>query len=115
MDAKSIRFDLPDGCSVSSVKIKETTGRDEALAGAQAKARGGFYIDELTRLAIIEVDGLAVKQPFLGYDDWTTRTRALVTAAFNSINNVEAEEVTLFLKAATAASGSTDGATVVNT
>jgi len=97
------RFDLSKkkGCSIRSFVIKETTGDDEEQAADFKTAKGGkaTVFEELVRLSITYVNDVKTEQPFEGFDDWNSRTRAYVLAAFKSINGIEDEEVETFLAA----------------
>lgn len=88
----SFRFDLSKkkNCSIDSVTIKETTGRDEEKAAQLARAKGAkeSVFEELMRLSIVAVNDTPVDQPYSGLDDWNSKTRSYILQAFQSINGI---------------------------
>lgn len=90
------------GVNIRSFVIRETNGADEMLAASivEAKGKGAMLTEELTRLAIVEVDGAPVVQPFGAIDTWNTKTRSFVSAAYKKINLPTVEESDDFLASA---------------
>lgn len=93
-------FKFPKGCSVGSITMRETTGKDEENAIRQAELKGSvtFYPNELLRCAIVKVDGAAAG--LVDLESWNSRTRLFAKAAFNKMNSAEDSELTGFLGAA---------------
>lgn len=95
-------YKFPKGCSVQSISMRETTGKDEETALRQAEIKGSpqFYPNELLRLAITKVDGQEVKVgEHLDIESWNSKTRLLAKTAFNRMNSCNDEEVLTFLGA----------------
>lgn len=89
--------------AITSFKLREVDGNDEEVAANLAKAKGGSAssAEELIRLSIVEVNGQAVKQPYLGFDEWNSRARAFVLKAYKTLNSAGEDELEDFLAAAT--------------
>jgi hypothetical protein len=87
------------GAQIESITIRETNGVDEELAAKQAKARGDGAndVEELVRLSIDEVDDKPVKQPFMGFDLWNSKTRGYALMAWKHVNAVPKEEEAGFI------------------
>lgn len=113
MERNRFRYELPTGCDIASITIRETSGKDERAAAAQQKAKGGdaTYSDELVRISIAAVDDKSVEQPFPDYDDWNTKTRRCVFEAFQKVNGVSPEEERGFLGKATLVSSTISAST----
>lgn len=97
-------FRLPKGCSVKSFVVRETNGEDESVAIQRAKAKGdeGTVLNEMVRLALCVVDDIQVdhRVPYLPYDNWNSRTRAMALRAFTSLNATTDKEDDDFLHGA---------------
>lgn len=101
------RYVLPERCDVSEIVLRELTGQDELLAAIQAEhncpssLRGqatALLAQERTegiRLSLIAVDGRPIDHsvPYRDLDQWSSRTRRFVAAAFDDLNGVTAEEL----------------------
>ena len=92
---------FPEGCSINSLVIRETDGPDELKASLMVQTRPESNMTaELMRISIVEVDGKAVQQPYIGLDEWNTKTRDLVLRAFHDLNDTTSAERADFFKAA---------------
>lgn len=109
MDLLRQTYPLPARCSVNTVTIRETNGIDEKNAAIAADAKDGNVIEELIRIAIVEVDGEKVNPPAsVQFEAWTTRTRKAVIMFFNRLNDASDEEMApLFVMAEKAAASLT--------
>lgn len=110
----SVRFDtkkiknLRVGAKlITSFVVREVDGADEEIAANTAKGKGGAATnaEELVRMSIVEVNGDAVKHPYLAFDTWNSRARTFALKAFRSLNSAEEEELDGFLAAAEPAEG----------
>jgi hypothetical protein len=117
---KSWTFKLPTGAGkktvdISSVTIREVTGRDEELASVltEAKGKNGSMAVEILRLSIEKVDGRKVEQPYGELDGWNARTRKFVLDAWASINSVSQDEAEDFLSGAQPDVQEGEGASIV--
>lgn len=116
MSTATFRFDLTkykncrtsSGKAIKSFAMREVNGQDEETAANFAKAKGGSVTpaEEMVRLSITEVNGSPVKQPFLEFDTWNTRTRAFALQAFRNLNGTTEEETDAFLATAVPVDGS---------
>lgn len=93
------RFKLPKGCSISSIVIRETNGIDEIEAAMSADNLGEktSILSELVKLAIVEVDGEKVQQPFAELSHYNSKTRALIMRGYEQLNDLPPEELSVFL------------------
>lgn len=99
---RSRRFTFPDGCSIREVVVREINGLDQRKAFKMAEVTGGTNLEvmeEMVRLAIVEVDGQAVTQPYTEVSSWNSRTLQLLTLAFNELNQATDSEAAAFLAA----------------
>jgi hypothetical protein len=92
-------FPLPEGCNCRTIVMRETDGLDEEEAAIFSDAHGGSLAKHLIRLSIVAVDGNRVQQPFTSLDKWTSKTRSLVMAAYEKLNDLPDKEVAVFLGA----------------
>lgn len=98
---KTFQFKGIKGVSISSVTIKETDGNDETIAAERAESLGkaASVAEEIVRMSIVAVDGVPVKQPYMGFNKWNSRTRAFVLNAWRHINAIpDASEISSFLE-----------------
>lgn len=97
---KNVR--MTNGVVIKSFVVREVNGIDEEEATNIAKAKGGAVtpMEEMIRLSIVEVNGEPVKHPYLAFDTWNNRARALAVQAFRSLNGTTDKEVEDFLGAA---------------
>lgn len=79
---------------ITSFHMREVNGVDEEHAANAAKSKGGSAsnIEELTRLAIAAVNDKPVQQPYLQFDVWNSKARALALKAFSEINSITEKE-----------------------
>lgn len=107
------KFPLGERCNCREIVIREVNGIDEQEAALRADMRGkrSSIYAELVRLAIVEVDGKRVEQPFLEIEQWNMVTRTLVRSAFDSINDLEAAELETFLAASVDVTPTTNAVT----
>lgn len=101
------KFTLPKGYSVKSFVLRELDGKDEMDAARWADAKTGSadnnlnaMMDENLRVAIVQVNDVPVTQPYLAMDQWSSKTRKLLVAAWAKLNSVEEEELEGFIEAA---------------
>ncbi len=92
---------------ITSFSVREIDGADEELAANYAKSKGGVSNagEEAVRIAIVEVNGEAVKQPYLAFDTWNSRARSFCLNAFRSLNGTTDSEVEGFLSAGVGTGG----------
>lgn len=110
-DATKIKLKGPGVPKVSAAEplrdfhMREVNGVDEELAANTAKAKGGSAtnMEELTRLSIVAVNGKPVAQPYLQFDGWNSKARALALRAFAEINSINNDEADSFAGTAEAA------------
>jgi len=95
------KFKFPKHCSIDEIVMRETNGIDEQDAALAADGRGerGSVMTELVRLSIVEVDGQKVQQPFLEMERFNSKTRALIMKAYEQLNDLPLEELSVFLAA----------------
>lgn len=100
------QFTLPEGYSVKSFVVREIDGHDEQEAARWLGALGtaddmATAIMEVNlRMALVSVDGKFVEQPYTGLKKWTSKTRRLLIAAWEQLNDVPDEDLAVFLAAA---------------
>lgn len=97
-------FRMPRGCTVGTIHLRETTGKDEQRAVLLAKQKGdkGSFLDEMVKLSIVRVDDEPVEQPFTEIEDWSSKTRAYALKAYLKINGTDEDESEDFLSSAEA-------------
>jgi len=110
-DTSKMKHVRAGSLTITSFTLREVDGQDEEIAAAAAKARGGNVssAEELIRLSIVEVNDQPVKQPYLAFDTWNSRARALALRAWASLNSVTEDETEAFLNAAPSANGQQPG------
>lgn len=94
------RFRFGENHDVTELVIRQTDGYDERDAAKMidTNPETSMYA-ELVRLAIVEVNGDRVEQPFMDIDRWSTKTRSLVMDAYNALNENDEAEKAAFLAA----------------
>jgi hypothetical protein len=94
-------FKFPGKCSVDSVVVRETNGIDEQAAALAASTKGGqaSVYTELVRQAIVEVNGQKIQQPYMELEQWNSKTRALLMKAYEQVNELPDEQLSVFLAA----------------
>jgi hypothetical protein len=77
--------------------MRETCGIDEQKAASIVDSKQGLTAlgAELIRLSIVAVNGQAVLQPYLAFDEWNTKTRNLVIGFYEELNTIPAAELEL--------------------
>lgn len=87
--------------SIESFVMRELNGKDEEQASKITEAKGeDKHMNELVRMSLVEVDGEPVNVdgvPFNGLDTWSSRTRQMVSIAFQKLNTVANEDIKDFL------------------
>lgn len=91
---KQYEYPLPKRCRIDSITIRETFGPDEDEAVTASEVSGNDPKDELVGLSIVAVDGKPCLPGDSGYDKWPTKTRGVVKALFNRLNDYSAKELT---------------------
>ena len=114
------RFQLPEGCSVREVAIRELEGHDELTAAlwmeqhapaAMLETTAGQLAAEqreLVRLSLVEVDGDDVNVdgvPYLGMDRWTVKTYRAVRFLYQTVNTLDDGELRKSLAGAVVLAG----------
>lgn len=107
--SRKVRYPIPtkvkdctdqEGTAVLAVTIRTTDGKDESYASKQADARGTTMTEELIRFSVVSyetAEGVkTASQPFIGFDDWSTKLRNFVVAAWKRLATPDDEELTLF-------------------
>ncbi len=98
-------FQLPKGCSIRSVVMRELDGRDEREAAKLLTALGTLDSLDIAlteanlSMAVVAVDGVAVSQPFLDLPSYSLKTRRLIMAGFHDLNGISDDELDSFLQA----------------
>jgi len=90
-------FDLPAGCTIQTVTLRETNGKDEKAAHDDAKTMKIDVTEAMIRRAVVEIDGNPVSWPVSEFESWNTKTRVLVARAFHVLNGTTDEELADFL------------------
>lgn len=95
-----------DGRKILSFTIRTTDGSDEAYASKRADAKGSGMPEELVRVSLVsyQVEGEGdkeVKQPFEGFDKWSTKSRNFVVAAWKKLATPDDTEIADFFGSAT--------------
>lgn len=125
---RTIKYDLAkyndcfdsDGHKLGSFTISTTDGSDEAYAAKQAEARGTGMTEELIRWSILSyevvetikdeqgektinrsIDTREIKGGFLGFDQWSTKARNFVVAAWKKLSTPDEKEIEDFFANAT--------------
>lgn len=95
------KFRFPDKCNLREAVMRETNGVDEQQAALAYEAIGSTtsIFQELIRLSIVEVDGEKTIQPLNDMTNWNSRTRQLITRAYEQLNDLQDEEIAVFLAA----------------
>ena len=114
------RFQLPAGCSIREVAVRELEGHDELTAAlwmeqnapaAMLETPAGQIAAEqreLVRLSLVEVDGEEVNLdgvPFLGMDRWTLKTYKAVRFFYQTVNTLDDGELRKSLAGAVVLAG----------
>lgn len=103
-------YELGQGHSVRGVVLREIDGNDELEAGASARAKPALDDDEQARIIIHEQLRLSivavrrraggpwepVRQPLDELDRWKTKTRILLSQAFQTMNLLTEKELADF-------------------
>ncbi len=96
VDSKGATFKLPEGFSIQSVKIRETSGVDEMSAARLADKNRSEIGLELVASSILEVDGIPVSSA-PSMESWSTRTRTAIQIYWAEINVVTEDELGPFI------------------
>ena len=106
MQAQEHFFDVKKyNLDIESFTLRSITGEDEISAEERARSSGttAAFMEELIAEAIVAVNGERVEvSPYVAWKRWTSRTRDLVRAAFQRINNASQEDLSDFLRDAMA-------------
>lgn len=88
------------GLDFKRIKLRELTGRDDVAIAKRCKGMDDAWLRQMERvkLAIVEVDGKPVPQPFEEFDLWRERSRLLAQAAYAKVNGVDQASVSGFLE-----------------
>lgn len=97
---KTYEYPLPDRCCIESVTLRETFGTDEDEAVIASENNESDPKMELVALSIVAVDGKPCLPGHSGFDNWPTKTRGVVKALFNRLNDAPAKELEKLIKAA---------------
>lgn len=120
---RTIRYDLSKikGCTtgtgeqIVAFSIRSTDGTDEAFAAKQADARGTTMTEELIRYSlvsyevasaegdqkVVKVIDIDHKAPFTAFDEWSTKARNFVVAAWKKLSTPDEAEIKDFFEHAT--------------
>jgi len=95
------RFRFPDKCNLRSAVLRETNGIDEkqAALASDVGGPGTSIFQELIKLSIVEVDDEKAVQPLNAIEGWNSKTRALLVRAYEQLNDLQDEEIAVFLAA----------------
>jgi hypothetical protein len=101
------KYTMPKGHCIESITMREIDGEDELEVGRFLAARGNatelasqVVLVENIRIAIDEVNGQPIEQPYMEMDKWPVKTRRLLMEAWVQLNGVDNDEVKNFLEAA---------------
>lgn len=118
MEHRKIRHSLaeykdckdPEGRKLISFTIRTTDGTDETYASRRAESKGASMTEELIRFSIVsyevelssgEIKNEIVKHPFESFDNWSTKARNFVVAAWKRLATPDERELESFFAAAT--------------
>lgn len=98
-----------DGQAIHAITIRTTDGKDETYAAKQADARGTTGNEELVRVSIVNYElgneaesrVVDIKQPFIGFDGWSSKARNFVVVAWHRLGNPSEKEASSFFESAT--------------
>jgi hypothetical protein len=90
---KQYEYQLPKRCRIDSVTIRETFGTDEDEAVLAAENSGADPKAELVSLSIVAVNGTPCLPGNSGFDKWPTKTRSVVKALFDRVNDYEGQDL----------------------
>ncbi len=95
--AKSKDCTDDQGRKVVSFCIRTTDGKDESYASKQADARGTTMTEELIRFSLVsyrtEEETVVIAHPFGAFDQWSTKLRNYVVAAWKRLATPEDDEL----------------------
>lgn len=105
MQTKTFDLTKYKNLSIKSFTLRELSGYDETAAydrafGPGQRAAALTVQTQLIADAIVEVDGQPVVTPYVDWQKWSLRTRGFVTAAYQRLNDVTADEMADFAQAA---------------
>lgn len=108
MRALRLKFEGIEGCTfkdgraIKSAVVREISVGEQEQASEQARARGGSASveGEALSMAVVEVNGKPVAQPYLELTDWLSVPADLLAAAFRKLNGNTKAVVDAFLAAA---------------
>jgi len=118
------RYQLPKGCSVREVVIRELCGNDELEAALWTERHADAALletpqgqiaaeqREMVRLSLVEVDGAEVNVdgvPYMGLDTWSVKTFRAVRLFFNDINSLDGAQLKSALEGAQVVVGHAPG------
>ena len=93
-------YDLPAGCGAKEVGLVELTAGEEQQAGRRGRNDAACVAMELTKAALVEVDGvrvgLADGSTDIAWDKLGPKGRSLVMDAFNTISTPSDGEAVSF-------------------
>jgi hypothetical protein len=106
-----------DARKISSFTIRTTDGTDETYAAKKAESTGNSMTEELIRFsitgysvvvneqkegepAVVTSQVVMVKQPFLAFDNWSTKARNFVVAAWKRLSTPNEVEIADFFASA---------------
>lgn len=105
---KQLQYELPKKCRISTITIRETFGTDEDEAVIAAENSSCDPRDELVSLSITAVNGSECMPGMSGFSEWPTKTRNVVRALFDRVNDCEMRKLHKLIQKAE------DGTEVVN-
>lgn len=88
------------GFDFKKIKLRELTGKDDVSVAKRCKGIDDPWLRQMerVRVAIVEVDGKPVPQPFEEFDLWRERSRLLAQAAYAKVNGIDAAAASGFLE-----------------
>jgi hypothetical protein len=89
------------GNVIRTFTLRETDGDDETIATQSAAQKKDALItpsEEIVKLALVEVNGVEVEQPYDAYDRWNSKARSFAMSAYRQLNGISPQEMESFLK-----------------
>lgn len=98
-----------EGRKVMAFTIRTTDGKDEAWAAKRAEATGQTMTEELICFSLISIEVqredksteiIEIKHPYTGFEEWSTKLRNFVVAAWRRLATPDEEELASFFEGA---------------
>ena len=102
-----------DKRKITAFTIRTTDGTDENYSSKRAEAKGTTITEELIRFSLVSYERVKadpteegnevidIKQPYDHFDEWSTKARNFVVAAWKRISTPDETEIADFFGSAT--------------